>query len=171
MSHPANIDGALYFIQKIFPLILQEEPSAKLWIVGSNPSRKIYSAARLLSDNVKITGRVDDIGNYIREATVSICPVRLPIGVQTKILEAMSWGTPVVSTPEGNKGIVATAGESILIAETPEAFAHNVIALLNGDRWQRISQHGLEYSRSQFSWEHSVTDMEVLINEIRLSQL
>jgi glycosyltransferase involved in cell wall biosynthesis len=160
MFHPANVDGALFLLKDIFPLIIQQCPSAKLWIVGANPDQRIYEAAAKFGDNVVITGKVDDIDYYIKRSTVSICPVRLKIGVQTKILEALSWGTPVVTTSAGNSGINGITGTHMWVEDTPQLLAKRVCELIKGDDWQRLSTQGRQLVAERFSWEDSVTNLE-----------
>jgi glycosyltransferase involved in cell wall biosynthesis len=85
-----------------------------------------------LGEHVVITGKVDDVSEYLRQAVVSICPVRLKVGVQTKILEALTFGTPVVTTSAGNSGIAGRSGEEMWVEDDPRNFAFRVVSLLRG---------------------------------------
>lgn len=71
-------------------------------------------------------------------------------GMRVKILDAWSWGLPIVSTTIGAEGIDYRDGENILIADEPEQFAAAICRLLtcpelagmlrtNGRRW--VEQH------------------------------
>lgn len=160
MYHPPNVDGLLFFLRKIFPLVLQEYPPALLWIVGAKPDDRIYEAVAKFGMHVVITGRVDDIAGYIKRASVSICPVKLKIGVQTKILEALSWGTPVVTTSEGNSGIGGISGTHFWVEDDPLLFAHKIVELLQGYRWETLSEEGIKLVSERFSWEGSVAQLE-----------
>jgi len=160
MFHPSNIDGAIFLLNDIFPLIVQEYPAAILWIVGADPDNRIYEAAERFGDKVVITGRVTDIADYLKRATVSICPVRLKIGVQTKILEALSWGTPVVTTSAGNSGIKGVTGTHLWVEDAPQLLAKRVCDLLNGSDWSRMSAQGRELTTENFSWQGSAANLE-----------
>lgn len=166
MYHPPNVDGLLFFLRDIFPLVLQEYPSALLWIVGEKPDDRIYGAAAKFGKQVVITGRVDDIASYIKRASVSICPVRLKIGVQTKILEALSWGTPVVTTSAGNSGIGGISGTHFWVEDEPFMFAQKVAALLQGCGWAMLSEEGRKLVSERFSWEGSVAQLEQQIESV-----
>jgi glycosyltransferase involved in cell wall biosynthesis len=159
MFHPANVDAILYFIRRMFPKILLSNPAAKLWIVGADPHPTITQACAGLHSNVVITGKVPDVQAYIRQSMVSICPVRLGIGVQTKVLEALSWGTPVVSTNAGNRGIQGVSGRHLWVEDDPERFAERVCSLLNGQRWKELSISGKEFARARFSWPRSAAEL------------
>lgn len=160
MFHPPNVDGGLFLLKDIFPLILCECPSAVLWIVGSNPDRRICEAAAKYGKQVVITGKVDDVADYIRQATVSICPVRLNIGVQTKILEALSWGTPVVTTSAGNSGIGGVTGTHLWVEDDAYMIARKVCDLLQGRDWKKMSAEGRKLVLERFTWEGSVAQLE-----------
>jgi polysaccharide biosynthesis protein PslH len=166
MYHPPNVDGLLYFLNEVFPLILSSCPSAMLWVVGSNPDNRIYESATRFGENVLITGKVKNITEYIERATVSICPIKLKIGVQTKILEAISLGTPVVTTSAGNSGIGGISGTHLWVEDEPHQFAKRVLELLNGIGWDILSREGLKLARDCFSWENSTSQLKKHIKSI-----
>jgi glycosyltransferase involved in cell wall biosynthesis len=169
MFHPPNVDGALFFLRHIFPLVLQEYSTAVLWIVGAEPDTRIRDAAACFGEHVVITGRVNDIQEYLRRAKVSICPVRLKIGVQTKILEALSWGTPVVTTSAGNSGIGGCSGSELWVEDEPNIFASRVVSLLRGEGWNQLSEKGRKLAENGFSWERSAMAIEQHIRRIQIA--
>ena len=59
-----------------------------------------------------------------------------------KILEAMALGTPVVSTRKGAEGLDLPHPEALLVADTPDGFVGEVLALL-GDPERRARQSRL----------------------------
>jgi glycosyltransferase involved in cell wall biosynthesis len=164
MNHLPNVDGVLFFLRDIFPLILMQCQSVKLWIVGADPDDRVAKASARFGKQVLITGRVDDVSYYLKRATVSVCPVRLKIGVQTKILEALSWGTPVVSTSEGNSGIRGLSGSQLWIEDLPTLFAKRVVQLLQGNGWSELSEEGRRLASERFSWEDSAAQLERQLN-------
>ncbi len=167
MFHPPNIDGALFFLRNVFPLILKEYSLATLWIVGDKPDARIRKAAAKFGKHVILTGRVDDMSVYLQRAKVSICPVRLKIGVQTKILEALSWGTPIVTTHVGSSGIGGGSGRGMWIEDEPVQFANRVVSLLNGKDWRQFSDEGRKFVAEHFSWRRSAIELEHHIERIR----
>ena len=50
------------------------------------------------SDDVIVTGLVDDVRPYIERAAVVIVPLRIGGGTRLKIVEAMAMGKPIVAT-------------------------------------------------------------------------
>ena len=166
MFHEPNVDGALFFLDEVFPLVLKQIPDAIFWLVGRSPDSRIVLAAKKYSENILITGEVDDIFEYIKKAIVCVCPVRLKIGVQTKILEALSVGTPVVTTSAGNSGICGVSGKELWVEDDPVQFSRRVIDLLNQNGWERLSHAGMNYMREKFTWQRSFNELQAIIHEV-----
>lgn len=160
MFHPPNVDGALHFLNAVFPHILKLEPEARFCIVGADPDPRIFEAAQKYGPSVEITGRVENLESYLATAVVSVCPVRLEIGVQTKVLESLSLGTPVVTTHAGNRGIEATSGIHLHAVDDAEKFAAKVCELIRGENWASLSENGWRFVADHFSWGKSAAQLE-----------
>ena len=160
MFHPSNVEGVLFFLREVLPKVLAQFPEAKLYLVGARPDRRIRAAASVFGERVVITGRVANISEYLRKAVVSVCPVRLVIGVQTKVLEALAWGTPVVTTVEGNSGVAGESGVQLWAESTADKLATRVVELLRGQNWSRLSQEGRSHVLRSFDWDTSAALLE-----------
>ncbi len=73
-------DAVLYFCRDILPLICKRVANVKLYIVGRGPSPVVQ---KLQSENVIVTGFVDDIREYIARAGVVVLPLRVGAGTNT----------------------------------------------------------------------------------------
>jgi len=164
MYHVPNVDAVEFFCKDIFPLICEREPSASLWLVGARPVPKVRKWAS--NPRIKITGFVPDIRTYLREAMVSVCPVRLAVGTQTKILEALTCGTPVVTSSAGNHGIGAIPGKHLYVADDPRDFANYVVSLLSAENWNELSDNGRRFVRDKCSWESSAAKLEQIMERL-----
>ena len=164
MFHTPTVDAVEFFCNKVFPLICKREPSVTLWLVGDSPVRRVRKWTR--NSRIKVTGFVPDIRNYLRQAMVSVCPIRLRIGTQTKILEALACGTPVVTSSAGNHGIGAVSGEHLYVADDPVDFADKTVALLRGERWSEFSRNGRRFVEDNFTWEKSVMKLEQILEQL-----
>ncbi len=159
MGYPPNAEAAILFSRNIWPKILQREPSAQLWIVGADPPRRVLNLSKL--PNVKVTGYVPHIGDYLAQATVAVAPIRRGTGIQNKILEAMAAGTPVVTTPIGAGGIEATPGEHLLVAKNDEEFVEQVVALLRDPSLRAdLAKRALELIQEKYTWEKVTSLLE-----------
>jgi polysaccharide biosynthesis protein PslH len=127
-AYQPNIDAALNLGDKIWPLITRRVPDAHLLLVGNAPPPEVEVLARQ-SANVKVTGRVPEVGPYLDRAQVVVCPLRIGGGIKVKVLEALSRGKAIVTTTIGAQGI-PEAERCMRVVDEPSSFARATIALL-----------------------------------------
>ena len=140
-------------VDAVLPLLRTRLPELKVWMVGRQPSAQLQ--ARHDGQQVFVTGKVDEVVSFYRQATVSVVPLRSGGGTRLKILEAMGLGIPVVSTSVGAEGIDLRDGVDALLADTDQAFADAVHALLtNGDRLRSISLQARALAEHRYDWRH-----------------
>ena len=125
--HAPNAEALDWLVQHVMPLVLREEPEAKLLVIGSDPPPR-YSLPDF-GDAIELRGYVDDIHGPMREAAVFLCPIRSGSGVRVKLLESFASGIPVVSTWLGAEGIARQDGEICLLADEPAEFARKIVQL------------------------------------------
>ena len=163
MNHPPNVAAIINFCDEIFPLIIAQRPSAHLWIVGSKPTPEVQALAKR-DPRIHVTGFVKDMRDYLLSATVSVCTVRLTYGAQTKVLEAMACGVPVVAISQANIGIGATPGKHLLIADTPTNFAASVLKVLDDPIYrQTLSTQSRQFIETERSWPVITAKLEQLL--------
>jgi polysaccharide biosynthesis protein PslH len=150
MCYPPNHDGITWFLDEVLPRLLQRLPDARLYVVGKDPPRRIRSRA---SESVIVTGWVPDIRPYVHKATAYIVPLRMGGGTRLKVLEALSMKKPVVSTRIGCEGIAVVDGESVMIADSPDAFVERTVRVL-GDRGlqRQLAESGHRVMKDRYDW-------------------
>lgn len=152
MRTAPNTDAAVWFSRVILPLIKMEVPDIELYVVGSEPSPRVKKLSKI--PEVFVTGKVDDISQYVHDAAVSVAPMRVGAGMQFKILESMALGTPVVATTIGMGGIECIPNEELLIGDTPADFARQVIKLIKSPRLrEEISKNAYQFILKNYTWE------------------
>lgn len=148
MSRRENDDAARWFVSEIWPKVLEEVPSAHLMVVGSNPSSSLLRAG---SNTVTITGYVEDLSNAYKSSALFVAPLRSGAGVKFKVITAMLWGLPVVSTTVGSEGI----GEErfyVGVSDDSGRLAEFVVAgLTDLDTRQRVSRAAFRWAHYQYS--------------------
>ena len=169
MDYWANADAAIWFCNNVWPLISEKLPELKLYIVGANPTGKVQELAR--NQRVVVTGRVEDIRPYIKQALVSVAPLLIARGIQNKVLEAMALEKPVVATPAAIEGITdATSKLAVSVEENPEKFASAVFdycnAVINNNgqlRNETIANR--EFVLDVFSWQSQLSKLHSLLEK------
>lgn len=130
MGYAPNVDAGLFLANEIMPLVWQKKPKAKLVLAGANPDSALVS---LSSEYVEVTGWVEDIRPYYSKSLIFVAPLRIGSGMQNKILEAMAMKTPCITTLISAEPIKASHNENILVAETAQEFADNILNLMQSD--------------------------------------
>ena len=165
MPYYANYDAAIYFVKDIFPKVLKQIPDAKFFIVGQNPPRRIKA---LSSENVIVTGYVDDLRKEYLKSCVNVAPMRFGAGTLNKILEAIVLRVPIVATSVAVEGLPKDIKQSILVAKDSNDFADKLIRLLknNESANKESAKKQTEFIKT-LSWENIVSHFEVdLHNEL-----
>jgi sugar transferase (PEP-CTERM/EpsH1 system associated) len=151
MDYWPNVDGVVWFAERVLPRIRAAVPDVRFVIVGSRPSEAVRKLARL--DGVTVTGFVEDVRDFVSTAAVCVVPLRIARGVQNKVLEAMAMGKAVVCTPQAFEGLQAEQGVDLLTAATEDAFADAVIGLLR-DRAAagRMGENARRFVERHYRW-------------------
>lgn len=151
MDYHANSDAAVSFGREIWPGVHQRRPDLVFTIVGRNPTPEVRQLAML--PGVEITGTVDDVRPYYREALAAVIPLRVGGGSRLKILEAMAAGVPIISTTLGAEGLDVHNGRDILIANTNKELSEAIIALTDdSERRNRLSVGGRALVSARYDW-------------------
>jgi sugar transferase (PEP-CTERM/EpsH1 system associated) len=167
MNYFPNTDAVLHFHRSIFPLIRCEVPSARFVIAGMHPTAQIR---KLADRHTTVTGFVPDIRVYLSRAAVCVVPLRVAMGVQNKILEAMAIGVPVVATSMANRGINATHGQEILLADDPKQFAAATIRLFHDAHLREmVRENAKHFIEQNFRWEKNLQKLNELIAKLTKS--
>ncbi|MEJ5308908.1 MAG: glycosyltransferase family 4 protein [Anaerolineae bacterium] len=154
MFWPPNVEGVLWFAREVFPSVLAQIPEARFVVIGKDPPREVQDLT-LQVRNVQVTGYVPDPEPYLAETGVFIVPLRAGGGMRVKIVDAWSWGLPIVSTSIGAEGIEVEEGENILIGDTPEALAEAVVRVLKEPALgERLRLQGRAWVEAHYHWRN-----------------
>ena len=147
-QHGPNITGLHWFIKNVWPLIRQNTPLARLLIAGS-VCREFPSPQ---PEGVEVLGRLPDLASAYARASVVIAPILQGSGIKIKILEAASFGRACVTTSVGLEGLESLK-PALRVADTPNAFAAEVTALLDTPTAAKVGDQMLALARSHLSVE------------------
>ena len=158
MEYYPNVQAALLFAQRCWPLIRGQVPTATWQIVGKNPLPEVLKLAEL--PGVTVTGSVPDMRPYLAQAEVAIAPLLIGGGTRLKILEALAMHKAVVSTSLGCEGLDVAPGKHLLVEDQPERFAQAVLELLLDPQLRvALGNAGRVLVEETYSWEHYRTSL------------
>ena len=162
-AHSPNVDATLWLAREIMPLVWRDVPGAHLWLVGSNPPEELLA---LSNERITVTGRVPEIEPYLQRAAVVLAPLRQGGGMRLKVLQAMSAGKTVVTTPVGAEGIAEDGSSPLVIASSAEDLARRTVELLT-NRLMRaeLGARAREFVLTRYSWDAYVERLERIYEE------
>jgi len=149
---PPNAEGVRWFMEKVWPQVQEEVPDALLTVLGKSPPSAVVKRAKE-DPQVEAPGYVTDATPYLAETAAFIVPLHAGGGMRVKILDAWSWGLPVVSTTIGVEGLCYHDGENVLIADRPGAFAQATLRLLKRpEQAAALAAAGRQTVEANYDW-------------------
>lgn len=164
-QYKPNEDGVLHFCKYIFPKIQKNLPSAKLFIVGNQPTEAIFEQQS--NSGIKVVGRVESLTPYLTQCDVFVCPLRIGGGIKVKMLEALMHNCAIVTTPIGAQGIPKKDPPGFLEAKNDDEFGKYVLLLLQNKQKRSEIKDGTKIVLEAFpTWEQSVDALSQVYSEL-----
>jgi polysaccharide biosynthesis protein PslH len=154
LGYRPNWDAVLFFCTHVLPVLRQNAPGRfMVLIVGQAMGLPGGDLDRLTPiEEVRVVLDPPDLSPYYAQSDAVIVPLRGGGGTRVKIIEAFSYGLPVVSTTIGAEGLDVTPGSDIIIADGAEAFADHCLRIWTYDRLRRrIAAAGRDLWRRKYS--------------------
>lgn len=163
-SWSPNIDAIQWFCKDIFPLVRQKIFGAKFVIMTKDIPRCIRKFAQ--DKNIIFINPIGSPAEYLKNCAAFIVPLRIGGGMRVKILNAMAWGLPVVSTSIGAEGISAQDDRDILIRDECQGFAVAIANLIRDKKLRdRLSENGRILVEKSYDWNIIAKKLDALLTE------
>ncbi len=122
-------------VQRIWPLVKQRVPRARLFIAGWNAAKYLqpYSG----QEGVTLANDLAHPAEFFSRVAVMVYAPSRGSGMKVKVMESMAYGVPVVTTWEGVEGIEYRNGRDCWVGETDEELADKVYCLLDSSTERR----------------------------------
>jgi glycosyltransferase involved in cell wall biosynthesis len=167
MEYGPNEDAVVYFSNEVLPL-KKEYPAVEFWIVGYGPGEKVCALSK--HAGIYVTGTVEDIRLYIKDARVYVSPLRYGAGMKNKILTAMAMSRPVVATSISLEGIEVEHKKHVLVGDNPVDFAKQVIRVLKDKALEDcLTKNSLKVVKEKYSWRVKGQELEEALNQVKMS--
>jgi len=148
-----NGDAIWYFLENIYPLVLEDTHAPiRLTIAGHlipQKLRDIVDNHPTVSNYVTFLESPADLNALYDKARVFIAPHLYAAGIQFKLSEAFSQGTPVVMSGLSAKSFGLSASDGVgCIGEDDSSFAKCVLSVHNSESvWKTKQRNGLDFIR------------------------
>ena len=162
----ANVVGLLWFIENVWPRLLQQHPDLEFDIVGKNPDQRLQTLAAIYP-GIRLRGFVDDLEEVYAEARVSVAPLLFGSGMKVKVLDAMARGMPTVTTAVGAEGIDYINGRDLAVASSAEDMAAATLRLLEDEAlWTRMCRASRQLIRERYTWRQLFNSMHDAMDSV-----
>lgn len=153
MSRVENYESAIWFIENIFHNL----HGYKFIILGNNPCDVLF---KYQSDDIIITGFVEDIQPYFDNAFCFVAPLILGGGIKVKVLEAFTTGLPILTNTIGIEGIPAEDGRDFIYCEEPDDYIRAINWIENNKSLaKQVGANGKSFIENSFNLDNSVREL------------
>lgn len=152
-SHPPNADALKYFLDNMWDEIYAKI-KAPFYIVGSNATDEI-KALHNEAKGIIFKGFVseEELKELYEKVRLVVVPLRYGAGVKGKVIEALYYNDPVITTGVGAEGIDNSYNQ-MLVADEPGDFVNKCVTLYNDkEALKNMSKAADDYVRNKHSIE------------------
>jgi glycosyltransferase involved in cell wall biosynthesis len=167
MNFPPNYAGALWFLEKVMPALLRQDPTIHFVIAGQKPIPELLAKA---GQNVEVVGLVSDLRAEIAKSQLYVAPLISGTGFRNKVVEAIDCGTYVIGTSMALEFLPKNCRDQLLSADAPEKFAKQIeMFLSNPSAYDHKLEEARRVVQKEYSWERKVNELEKLCFQVSKS--
>ena len=164
VMYSANLDAVRFFVRDVFPIVRRSLPDLVFTVTGATEGVDIADLAA--AEGVTFTGRLPEVGALIAESAACVVPLRVGGGTRLKVLQAMALATPVVSTSKGIEGLDVEAGRHLLVADTPDALAAEIVRVVSDEALgARLTSQARALVEARYEWGPIARTLEGVIED------
>jgi glycosyltransferase involved in cell wall biosynthesis len=148
--HEPNWNAVQYLKETIWPLIRMQLPKAVLEIYGAYPSQKVFQLHNE-KEGFLIRGRAENAKEVISNTRVLLAPLRFGAGIKGKLLEAMQYETPTITTSIGAESMHGILDWNGFIEDEPQQFADAAVQLYQEESlWLQSQENGFAIIKQRY---------------------
>ena len=167
LLHQPNVDSVLYLKKEIWPKIRKQLPKVNLHIYGAYAPQQILELHNE-KEGFFIKGWAKNVSEVMSEAKVCLAPLRFGAGLKGKLLDAMVYGTPSVTTTIGAEGMTGELPFSGMVSDNVETIVNASVELYsNKSKWLQAQQNGNEILNKRFRRELFSEEFNARINSLQ----
>lgn len=150
-KHEPNWSGVLYLKTTIWPLIKKQIPDALLHIYGAYAPEKAKQLHNE-KEGFLIEGWAENKQKVFERARVCLAPLQFGAGLKGKLIDAMLYGTPSVTTGIGAEGMHDSLPWNGFIADDSKEFVSKCVALYSSKEiWNQAQKNGYAIINQKFT--------------------
>jgi glycosyltransferase involved in cell wall biosynthesis len=145
-----NQEGILWFVKNVWPMFNQTIEHVEFHIAGRNAPE--WFIKEIDQDGIKFHGEVINAKLFAKQYDIMVVPLFSGGGMRVKIVEAMSLGKVVVTTPIGAEGLDIIPNYHAIVAEEPDDFATGIEVLMeNTDFFTKLGENSIRFIKNNYT--------------------
>ncbi len=151
-KHKPNLEAVKTLKKHIWPKIKSKIPKAKIHIYGAYGNNESITQLHNKNEGFLIEGWVDNKEKVFSNARICLAPLQFGAGLKGKLIDAMLYGTPSITTSIGAEGILEDLPWAGFIENDFNSFIEKAVTLYKTEEtWLKKQQNGFEIINSNFS--------------------
>jgi len=147
-ENPANRDALEWLLKDIWPRVRRKRSDLKLYVAGHGAPQHVANARA----GIVLLGHIPDLADAFSARFIFAGPIRFGTGINTKNMQSLAHGLPVVTTSVGAEGMQLRHEVHALIADDSSSFADSIVRLTSDPAlWTRLAESGRDLIRKKFS--------------------
>ena len=164
MEWMPNQEAMKWFAEKIWPLVVKQNPKAMFYMAGKNMPTGFHAYQ---NENLKVVGEVADLEEFTKNKSILVVPLLSGSGLRIKTLEGMFAQKAIVSTTTGAIGLDITNENEMLLADNSQAFADCIIKLIDNNLLRNdMAKRGQQFAEKYFGMAQVSAQWQSLYEKI-----
>lgn len=149
LLHAPNVDAVLQ-LKKLWPEIKKQLPAAEVHIYGAYAPQQI-SQLHNKKEGFLIKGWAEDLEIILKQYRLQLAYIRFGAGLKGKLVDAMRFGLPSITTQVGAEGLCGNLPFGGEITSSTDDFITMTVRLYSEEKtWQEAQQNGFKIIENRF---------------------
>jgi glycosyltransferase involved in cell wall biosynthesis len=146
-----NADAVRTLIEKIYPAVKEQYDDIDLVLAGKYLPRRLVNYC--VSKHIKYLGFVERLEDFFDQIDIFVAPLRYGGGIKIKVLQALAYGCPTITTPIGAEGIADEKQPCLIVNNDIASIVHAIVKLARDqDLRYKLGESGRNFAENNFSW-------------------
>ncbi|WP_312303242.1 glycosyltransferase family 4 protein [Chryseobacterium sp.] len=155
-DNPFNVDALNWFIEHVLPLLNSD---IRICVIG-RICKRIPD-----HDSIEKFFFVDQLKEFYHKSKVAICPMLGGTGIKIKVVEALSFGIPVVGTDKAVDGFFQKTGNGCQVSDDPQKFADIVMQLISDPvLYEKQKEEAIQFFKNNFTEDKAIALWKSILN-------
>lgn len=169
MKWMQNRESVDLILNHYWPSIIQKYPTAELLIVGRFAPDYFgqYQSKNITVTEADVETGPKGLQYYYEYSWILLAPMGSGGGTRNKFLEGMSFGLPVITTPQGGMGSIQIENFKHAIVCPTNQILTNVYKLIDDVKYRQLmGQNALKLIKDNYSFDKCVEDLNHIYDQI-----